>query len=346
GVPATTQLRRMQNWQYDTVVRDLLGVTALGTGTDAKAPSALLFADFEGPMVSDAWRLYQDVGSQIAKAVMASATLKTKFITCDPAAANCLANTIKTFGRKAFRRPLTDAEVTQFQALGQGVPTATRPAEIAEATLYAFLVSPNFLTLPELSTTANPAGAGFQLSSYEVATRLSFMLWGSIPDDMLSAAADANMLQTKEQILTQANRMIMMRDKTAPLVSEFHRVWSQQYNANAHWWATNHDTTKFPLFSQAAKSTYQSELDSFFAEVAFTSGSYKDLFTSTIGFVNKDNAAIYGLTNTGTTLTKVALDPVQRPGFMTRVGFLSSYAHYDETAPIQRGAFITIFMIG
>ena len=52
------------------------------------------------------------------------------------------------------------------------------------------------------------------------------------------------------------------------------------------------------------------------------------------------------MTNTGTTLTKVNLDPVQRPGFMTRAGFLSSYAHYDTTAPILRGAFITIFMIG
>ena len=52
------------------------------------------------------------------------------------------------------------------------------------------------------------------------------------------------------------------------------------------------------------------------------------------------------MTNTGTALTKVNLDPVQRPGFMTRAGFLSSYSHYDDTAPILRGAFITIFMIG
>jgi hypothetical protein len=62
--------------------------------------------------------------------------------------------------------------------------------------------------------------------------------------------------------------------------------------------------------------------------------------------VNKDNAGIYGLTNTGTALTKVQLDPVQRPGFLTRAGFLSSYSHYAQTAPMLRGAFITVNMIG
>ena len=80
-------------------------------------------------MVPDAWRIYKDVGSAIAKAVMANATQKAKFITCDPAAAGtagttCLTNTIKTFGRKAFRRPLTDAEVTRFLAVGMGTPGA------------------------------------------------------------------------------------------------------------------------------------------------------------------------------------------------------------------------------
>ena len=80
-------------------------------------------------MVPDAYRIYKDVGAAIAKAVMANATQKAKFISCDPAATGtaqttCLTNTIKTFGRKAFRRPLTDAEVTRFLALGTGTTPA------------------------------------------------------------------------------------------------------------------------------------------------------------------------------------------------------------------------------
>jgi len=349
GTPATTQMRRIQNWQYDAVVRDLLGVTTVGT--PAKAPSALLYADFDGPMVPDAWRIYNDVGSQIAKAVMANATQKAKFITCDPAAAGtagqtCLTNTIKTFGRLAFRRPLTDAEVTRFMAITMGTTPAPTGAESAEAILYAFLVSPSFLTIPELST-ATPSGSNFQLSSYEVAARLSFMLWGSIPDAALNTEADNNRLSTKEQILAQANRMIMVRDKTTPLVQFFHRQWVQMNNGNAHWWNGDHDSTKYPIYNTTtSKTSYAQELDNFFAEVVFTNGGYKDLFLSPVAFINKDNAGIYGMTNTGTTMTKVNLDPVQRPGFMTRAGFLASYSHYDMTAPILRGAFITIFMIG
>ncbi len=342
GVPATSQIPRLLNRQYDAAVRDLLGVTSVGT--DSKLPSQLLVADFDGPMTPDAWRIYQDVAAQIAKSVMAG-TNKAKFISCDPAASGCLAQTIQAFGRKAFRRPLTAAEVTRFQKLGQTTPAGT-PAEVAETTLASFLMSPSFLLLPEL--TAVQAGTAFQLSSHEVATKLSFLLWGSVPDDALGAAADANQLQTKEQILAQAQRMIGVREKTGPLVSSFHRNWVQMDNGSAHWWKMDHDVKKFPSYSAAAKPSWQAEMDAFFQEVAFGGGSFKDLFLSSVGFVNKDNAAIYGLdpAQYGTALTKVQLDAAQRPGFMTRAGFLSSYAGYDATSPILRGAFITVYMMG
>ncbi len=105
GIPATTQLRRMLNREYDATVRDLLGVTSVSTATSAGPPSSLLYADFDGPMVPDAWRIYQDVGAAIAKAVMANATLKAKFISCDPAASGCLTQTIQTFGRRRSAGP-------------------------------------------------------------------------------------------------------------------------------------------------------------------------------------------------------------------------------------------------
>jgi hypothetical protein len=129
-------------------------------------------------------------------------------------------------------------------------------------------------------------------------------------------------------------------------VSAFHRYWVGMNWGASHWWNIDHDTTKYPLYTPDAKTSYAAELDSFFAEVTFTNGSYKDLLLSNVGFVNKDNAAIYGVSNSGTALTKVQLDPVQRPGFLTRAGFLSSYSHYDSTAPVLRGAFILTNLIG
>jgi len=344
GIPATSQIPRLLNRQYEAVVRDLLGVTGIGEGN--KPASALLVADSDGPMTPDAWRIYQDVGGQIARAVL-TGPHRSKFIGCDPAASGCMEQTIRGFGRKAFRRPLTEAEVARFQKLGQASPAGT-PEEVAETTLLAFLVSPSFLLVPELTATPDPKGVGLQLSSHEVATRLSFLLWDSVPDETLNAAADANQLQTPAQILAQAQRMIGVREKTGPLIASFHRDWVQMNNGNAHWWKVDHDPKTYPLYSADAKPSWQAELDAFFQEVAFGGGSFEDLLLSNLAFVNKHNAAIYGLdpAKYGAELTKVELDAAQRPGFMTRVGFLSSYAGYNATSPILRGAFIATYMLG
>ena len=83
------------------------------------------------------------------------------------------------------------------------------------------------------------------------------------------------------------------------------------------------------------------ELDAFFSDVVVSGGSFADLFTSPTGFVTKDTASIYGVTSTATTPTKMALDATKRPGFLTRVAFLSTYAHDTTSSPILRGAFIT-----
>ncbi len=85
--------------------------------------------------------------------------------------------------------------------------------------------------------------------------------------------------------------MMAVRDKTTPIVQLFHRQWVQMNNASAHWWNGDKDMTKFPLYNATtSKTSYAAEIDSFFAEVVFTQGGYKDLFLSPVGFINKDNA--------------------------------------------------------
>ena len=341
GIPVTTQIPRLLNRQYENVVRDLLGVTSL----DGNPVSASLLGDFTGPMNAPGWTIYNTVATKIAANVMAGPT-KSMFIACDPATAGCLEQTVRTFGRKAFRRPLTDDEVASFMTLNAVTPAGT-PAEVAEAILNAFLVSPSFLMIPELAT--DTEGSSIKLSATEVAARLSFMLWGSVPDDTLNAAADANQLATKDQILAQATRMIALRDKSGQFISAFHDDWAQMNNSSGHWYQGNHDPAKFPAFTAAAKTAGQQETDMFFQEVAFTGGSFKDLLLSNIAFVSSDNAAQYGLdpSKYTTTLTKVMLDPATnpRPGFLTRTGFLSSYADYGASSPILRGAFMSIYLL-
>jgi hypothetical protein len=342
GVPASSQIPRMKNIEYDNVVRDLLGVTGIASSTNSR-PSELLVADSDGSLTDIAWNAYLTVADKIATEVMAGAN-KSRFIACDPAAAGCLTQTIRDFGRRAFRRPLTDAEVTSFTRLGSLTPMGT-PAEVAEATLFAFLASPSFIMLPELSQEME-SGA-LKLSQHEIATRLSFFLWGSVPDPELDAAADMGMLATKDQILTQAKRMVLARDKTAATVATFHRVYAD-IRLGSHWDGIEHDATKYPKWSPAVRPAMMAEVDKFFEEVAFNNGTFKDLFLSPVAFVNKDTAPIYGLdpATYGTDLVKVSLDATQRPGFLTRVGFLSSFSAGASTSPILRGAYISKNILG
>jgi hypothetical protein len=347
GLPVTTQIPLMLNRQYAAVVRDLLGVTAIDTTPVAD----FLVGDFTGAMTLPAWKVYQEAGEKIAHQVMTGAN-KSKFISCAPSAADCLKTTIQTFGRKAFRRALTDEEVASFQSLSSVTPAGTAD-EVAEAVLNAFLISPSFLLIPELNTeadatyTATPGA--IKLSQQEVATRLSFLLWGSVPDDALNAAADASQLGTKDQILAQATRMIQVRAKTGGFISAFHDDWAQMNNSSAHWFKGKHDTAVYPEYTDAQRVANKAELDAFFEEVAYTNGSFKDLLLSNVAFVNKDNAALYGLdpSKYTDTLTKVTLDSATnpRPGFLTRAGFLSSYANFGATSPILRGSFMAIWLL-
>jgi hypothetical protein len=343
GIPASSQIPRMRNQEYDAVVRDLVGLTTL-TSAGNMPPSSLLADDFEGEMTDIAWNGYLNAADKIAAEVMAGPN-KEKFIACDPAMAGCLESTIETFGRKAFRRPLSATEKASFLRLDDLTPKGT-PAEVAEAILFAFLASPSFIMLPELEEQQMEAGA-IKLSPHEVATRLSFLLWGTTPDAELSLAADNGALATKEQILAQAQRMVLDRTRTGPAVAAFHRTYAD-IRMGSHWNSIPHDPQKFPAYTEAARAPMMAEVDRFFEEVAFQNGSFKDLFLSNVAYVNQDTAALYGLDKSayGPELQRVELDAAQRPGFLTRVGFLSSFSSYGASSPVLRGAYITKNILG
>jgi hypothetical protein len=336
GVAPTSQIPRLLNRQYVAAIRDLLGVEAEAAGA--------LNADHAGVINPYIWAGYQAAAEEVAATALAG-TNKSMFMACDPATAGCYEETIRTFGRKAFRRPLTQPEVDRFMGLTTITPAGTTD-EISEAILYAFLVSPSFIMLPELAEDVE--GEAIKLNSYEVATRLSMILWGSVPDEELNAAADADMLTNKEQILAQALRMIEVREKAGPHLGAAHGSFLGMDEDLSHWWKVRQDTTLYPTFSEAAVPAMKEEMLAFFEEVVF-SGSYEDLFLSNVGFVNQDTAAFYGLnpTDYGEELERVMLTPAeQRPGFLTRAGFLSSFSSYKETSPILRGAFISINILG
>src|SRR5690606_5901641 len=156
--------------------------------------------------------------------VLGDAALRSRLIPCSPEGEGeaCALQLIEELGRRAFRRPLTEEEVGRFQSLfaRRGELTASGTFEEAAALIIeAFLSSPSFLMRSEISERAD--GEVFLLSSYEVASRLSYMLWGSMPDELLFEAAQADELATSEQILVQARRMLA-DPKARETVRRFH----------------------------------------------------------------------------------------------------------------------------
>jgi hypothetical protein len=341
GIPVTSQIPRMTPIQYDNALRDLLGVTNVGGKTPSKA---LGVEENKGAVTGTEWTAYQNVAAQIVTDVMGGAG-KANFIACDEAAEGCLEESVRAFGLKVFRRPLTEEEVAQFMEFDNLTPKGT-PTEVASAILNAFLVSPSFLLMPELSE--EKEADSYKLTQYEIATRLATLMWRSVPDAVLLEAAKNNELGTPAQVLAQAERMIGDKAKVGPLLADFHKFFAE-INSSSHWDRTEHDVAQFPegVSKEAFSATMMAEVDQFFAEVA-ASGTFKDLFLSNIAFINKDNAAIYGEDPADYTaeLKRVELDPMTRPGFLTRAAFLSSYSGYTKTSPILRGAYIGQKMLG
>jgi hypothetical protein len=171
-----------------------------------------------------------------------------------------------------------------------------------------------------------PEGEYFALNSYEVANRLSYLLWGSMPDDTLFAAAAANQLSTKAQILAQAQRMLA-DPRARANAAAFHREYTHM-GPGSRWEDITRDEETYPLFSEAQVPLMAQETQQFFDYVVFDlGGSFQDLLTSPIGFVNRDLAPLYGLDPAafGADLVPTDLDPTTRPGAFTRVGFLTAY---------------------
>jgi hypothetical protein len=162
-----------------------------------------------------------------------------------------------------------------------------------------------------------------------------------MPDDALFTAAASNKLATSADILTQAQRMLK-DPKARAKVADFHQHYALMGDAT-RWSEASHDPTLFPAFKTTMVPMLSDETNRFFDYITFDlGGTFQDLITKPVAFVNKDLAPIYGLSaaSYGTDLTMANLDSTKRAGLLTHAGFLASYSSYNRTSPILRGAFI------
>ncbi len=239
---------------------------------------------------------------------------------------------VPAFGERAFRRPLTAAESASFVALfkrgGELFPGTDAKLAGVQLTVQAMLLSPEFTYRIEAGQ--GKSGAAIDLTDYEIASRLSYMLWDSIPDAQLMAAAKAGKLHDEKELATQARRLLD-DERAASKIEEFHRQLLE---------LDRYESVRPTGQPEGIGESMRTETQRFVRDVLIDNdGSLGELLTSTTTFVNKDLAAIYGLTGTfGTEFERATLNPQERAGLLTRAGFLAYRA--GDTAPILRGVFV------
>jgi hypothetical protein len=287
---------------------------------------------------SGLWRDYQLAAEAVAQRVVTDAQVYAALVP-DPATADAR-GFISSFGLRAFRRPLTDGEVERYYELFNAAPAVypTHDAFTAgvRQTIAGMLQSPFFLYRTELSTTK--IGVGIPLNNYEVASRLSYLFWNSMPDDELFAAAQAGRLTDPEGVREQASRLFDS-PRTKAQFRNFHfQAYKVQQYADL-----DKNTTVFPNWRTEIGGMLQEEALLFLDHIVASNGGIADLLTSTKAYVNADLAKIYGVPGTfGTEYQEVELDPTTRAGMLTRAGFLAKNATLTESDPIHRGVSVNI----
>jgi len=329
-------------------VRDLLKLSDIAEIDSNVSGDALIGFDDEAESLFVTEQLRSqlfDASEKLADKVTSDATALARLVPTDAATeASARAKAFVTaFGRRAFRRPLTDAEVTTHVALFNQGPTLYPGVDAFKAgaslVIQAMLQSPHFLYRTELGTVA-PSASQVALSDWEVGAKLALAVTNTIPDDVLLAAAAAGKLHEPSDVSAQAERLLQGTTGAVGL-SNFNL---QVYRLGTYDGITR-DAAVFPDFKPDAPTAMKQEVLQFLSWLFRENRGVKDFYTTPMGFVNSLLSPLYGVTGNPssdpTMLTKVDLDPSQRSGLLTQAGFLSSYLSVgNEPDIIHRGVFI------
>jgi len=333
---------RLTHRQYDNTVKGLLALDETPADeflSDAAVGGFNNNAD-QLRVTNNLARDYRRGAEQLADALVVDSDRIATLVPCSPDADGCAEQFIAEFGRRAFRRPLSADEQAQFLGLFQAAPgnyeTGSDFEQGVSFVVESMLQAPSFLYRSEL-TPADEGADLVALSGYEVATRLSYMLWNTMPDDELLDAADAGTLDATEGVEAQARRMLD-DPRAADPIEDFHQQWlgMEEYAG------LTKDPDLYPQFVDGIAESMEAETLLFAQNVILAqNGTYADLMTSSQSYVDERLAPLYGLQGDfGPEPTLVELDPTERAGLLTHIGFLAGNAYFGGTSPIHRGVFV------
>jgi hypothetical protein len=338
--PGTKGAHRLNSTEYNATVTDVLGVKLQLANSSWRGGEIGGFDNMAAVLdIDDAqYKRYFEAAGQISDAVFAAADLKAKIVTCattDDVA--CVQSIISGIGRRVFRRPLSPDEVTTYNKV---YTLARQQGENHDGSikqvLRSLLSSAEFLY--RIETDPNPSSTEkHPLNAYELASRLSYFLWSSAPDDALLAAAADNSLTQDDKLTAAVDRMLADPTKYARLVENFSGQWLGARKLPEH----AASPSVYPNWSPQLANSLTQEMYLYFTEFLKNDRSWLDFLQADVNFIDATLATHYGMpAPAGTGQQRVEVTTDQRFGFFGLGGFLAISSVDNRTSPTLRGRWV------
>jgi hypothetical protein len=271
---------------------------------------------------------------------------RKKIFTCRPSSAAqeqaCARQVLSTLARRAFRRPVSQADVTALMTFYQAGRDSGGFEKGIEMALRRILADPQFVFRVERDPATVAVGQAYRISDVELASRLSFFLWSSIPDEELLTVAEQGRLRDRAVLQQQVSRMLK-DPRSESLVKNFAGQWLFLRELRNR----NPDLLVFPDFDDNLRQAFQKETELLFESIVREDRNVFDLLTADYTFVNERLARHYGIPHVyGSDFRRVSLAGQPRKGLFGHGSFLTVTSATNRTSPVTRGAWILENLMG
>jgi hypothetical protein len=342
-VPAPGGLKRLTVAQYQNTLRDLFG-PAIEVPADLEPDTLVAGSAAVGAarvaLSTQGVEKFAVAAFALGRAAARDPAFRQRYLGCVSDAIPsppCIRGFLTAFGRRAWRRPLTRDELDRYARLASRVPSGDQVA----AVIAALVQSPNFLYRSEVGTPDPADPTQHRLTGFELASRLSYFLWGAPPDDALLDAAEAGQLATPAGLEAQTRRMLPADRSRATMAAFFVELFRLRRLDKVY-----ESRGKYPQFSPTIAAAMRNETLHVIEEIAFSPGrDFREIFSADFTWVNDELARLYGLPVTGGTagdgFRRVVLPAGSgRSGVLAEGAFLTIFAHPTTSSPTKRGKFI------
>ena len=337
--PSYKAIHRLNRNEYNATVADVLGTTiepGNGNWFDGQVSGFDNIAEVQ-TVDTDQYQRYYDAAGTLADDAFANANFKTKYVTCATPDDACVGSFVDAIGLRVFRRPLLPNEQATYKKVYAAAAGQNENHEGSlKQVLRALLASSQFLFRMEFDTNPNSAEK-HPLSPYELATRLSYFLWSSAPDEaLLTSAADKSILQ-ESTITTAVDRLLADPARATRFVRNFYGQWLGARRVGQHAVAPDVYKTWTPELADGLAE----EMYAYFADFLKKDRSYLQFLTEDVNFVNAPLAQLYGIqAPAGQGVQEVRVTTDKRKGFLGLGGFLAQSSLDRRTSPTLRGRWI------